>query len=48
METNSLSMQNDEYKYINEEAMNKITQLGTKIELMEFEKLEMRNAFDKI
>ena len=41
-------MQNDEYKYLNEEAMHKITQLATKIELMEFEKQEMRNAFDKI
>ena len=41
-------MQNVEYKYLNEEAVTKITQLATKIELMEFEKQEMRNAFEKI
>ncbi len=48
LQTNSLDMQNNELKTINEEAMTKITQLATKIELMEFEKIEMRNAFDKI
>jgi hypothetical protein len=48
LQMNMINMQNQEYQTLNEKANEKITQLATKIELMEFEKAELKNAFEKI
>ena len=48
LQMNMINMQNQEYHTLNEKANEKITQLATKIELMEFEKAELKNAFEKI
>lgn len=48
MQMQQVDMQLDEYKVMTDEANMKVTKLATEIEMRELEKIEMKNAFQKI